>query len=160
MDWKRIAKKLLSASLKAQKRGDEFADSQDGLHYRAYLRAVMAGNGDQASHMAKRFKGGKKAREDLIDEGGKEPLEASMDKQRIAGELLRMAKGLTSGDGRDRRAVRIPSGKEIRKAALELDSMIGLFANQADTGIPQGKAIFKATRTMRVLREALNEIGN
>lgn len=61
-DWKEVAEKLLEA----RKGNDE-----DDLHYRAYMRAVMAGL--PTKHLVQKFKGAKEAQADLIDEAGKAP---------------------------------------------------------------------------------------
>jgi hypothetical protein len=59
VNFKRAAKNLLSKT-----KGTE----QDDLHYRAYLRAVI--DGKPTEHLVKKFKGSKKARQDLIDKAG------------------------------------------------------------------------------------------
>ena len=61
-DWKTPAKTLLDANK---------GKSQDDFYYRAYLRAVINGKKQQASHLAKKFPAAVKAREDLIDLYGK-----------------------------------------------------------------------------------------
>lgn len=60
IDWKGVAKKLLAAVN---------GTTQDDLHYRAYLREVIAGR--PADHLVKKFKGAAAARQDLIDNAGK-----------------------------------------------------------------------------------------
>lgn len=56
--WVTTAKKLLA---------DKGGTTQDDLHYRAYLRAVISGNQDQMVHLAQQFPGAKAARQELID---------------------------------------------------------------------------------------------
>ncbi|MCU0912951.1 MAG: hypothetical protein MUC88_00135 [Planctomycetes bacterium] len=58
--WKDTAKKLLDASKH---------EGQEGLHYRAYLRAIVSGSPSQ--HLTAQFEGARMARADLIDERGK-----------------------------------------------------------------------------------------
>jgi len=60
LDWKGTAQKLLDRAK---------GTTQDDLHYRAYLRAVVMGQ--PPGHLVKKFKGAEKARADLIDEAGK-----------------------------------------------------------------------------------------
>lgn len=60
--WASAAQRLL-----ARRTGLGVSD----LHYRAYLRAVVAGNSAQATHLVKGYAGAKAARADLIDEYGK-----------------------------------------------------------------------------------------
>lgn len=62
IDWKGVAKKLLD-----QNQGK----TQDDLHYRAYLRDVLAGR--DTRHLVQKYEGARKARQDLIDEAGKAP---------------------------------------------------------------------------------------
>jgi hypothetical protein len=59
--WGKTARKLLDASNGA---------TQDDLHYRAYHRAVLGGQEDQAAHLARTYEGARKARQDLIDAAG------------------------------------------------------------------------------------------
>lgn len=61
LDWKGAAEKLLPKRT---------GKGQDDLHYRAYLRAIIAGNQAQATHLAKQFKPARDARRDLIDAVG------------------------------------------------------------------------------------------
>ena len=64
-DWKDAASRLL-----ARRTGK----TMDDFHYRAYLRAVIADNSSQASHLVNTpFIGALDARSDLIDEYGKGP---------------------------------------------------------------------------------------
>lgn len=72
-NWKGVAKKLLD-----QNKGK----TQDDFHYRAYLREVIEGR--DPGHLAKKYKGAQKAREDLVDEGGK----AASAKERIRWAFL------------------------------------------------------------------------
>ena len=60
LQWKGAAEKLLAAN--------KGADQED-LHYRAYLRAIVAGQ--PSAHLAEKFEGARRARSDLIDEWGK-----------------------------------------------------------------------------------------
>jgi hypothetical protein len=65
-DWKEVAERLL-----ARRTGK----TMDDFHYRAYLRAVIADNSSQASHLVNTpFIGALEARDDLIDEYGKGPV--------------------------------------------------------------------------------------
>jgi hypothetical protein len=57
--WKAVAQRLLDRSK---------GKGQDDLHYRAYLRAVIQG---QPTQQLMKFPGARKAREDLVDEGGR-----------------------------------------------------------------------------------------
>jgi hypothetical protein len=50
--------------------GKSNGKSQEDLHYRAYLRAIIDGNKDQATHVRSKFPGGKRAGQDLIDRVG------------------------------------------------------------------------------------------
>jgi hypothetical protein len=59
--WGKTARKLLDASK---------GMTQDDLHYRAYHRAVLGGQEDQAAHLARTYEGARKARQDLIDAAG------------------------------------------------------------------------------------------
>lgn len=61
-NWKGAAEKLL------KKRTGK---TQDDLHYRAYLKAVISGR--PSEHLVKQFDGAKEARADLIDLGGSLP---------------------------------------------------------------------------------------
>lgn len=60
LNWKGVAQKLLDRSK---------GTAQSDLHYRAYLRAVVAGQ--PAGHLTDQFAGARQARTDLIDEVGK-----------------------------------------------------------------------------------------
>jgi len=62
--------------------------SQDDLHYRAYLRAIM--NGDFTGYLVKKYKGAEKARADLIDEAGKAPKKASGDRKLMERMVLEL----------------------------------------------------------------------
>lgn len=70
-NWVETAQDLFDASERRAKRGVAFDDSQDGLHYRAYLRAIVQRNEAQATHLARKYLGARKAREDLVSESGK-----------------------------------------------------------------------------------------
>jgi len=60
IDWKGVAKRLLDRNK---------GMTQEDLHYRAYMRAVI--QGQPSDHLVKKFKGAEKAREELIDFAGK-----------------------------------------------------------------------------------------
>ncbi len=49
--------------------------SQDDFNYRAYLRAVV--DGQPAEHLAKKFKGADRAKQDLVDMAGKAKYEST-----------------------------------------------------------------------------------
>jgi hypothetical protein len=91
--WKKAAQKLLSASVSSAK----MKRDNDGMGYRAYLRAIIAGQ--PAEHLTKKTgelgKGAKKARQALIDEYGTMK-ESKMD----------LAEGMRSGTEREFSAVR------------------------------------------------------
>ena len=59
LDWKATAKRLM---------GKRRGNGQDDLHYRAYMRAIIAGQ--DPSHLTKQFSGAREARQDLIDQVG------------------------------------------------------------------------------------------
>jgi len=69
--WAEAAQDLLDASERRARRGVAFDDSENGMHYRAYLRAAVQYNEVQATHLAKKYIGSKKAREDLISDAGR-----------------------------------------------------------------------------------------
>lgn len=69
--WVETAQDLIDSSERRAGKGVAFDDSQDGLHYRAYLRAIVQRNEAQATHLAKKYLGARKARQDLASEAGK-----------------------------------------------------------------------------------------
>lgn len=61
--WKKAAEKLLNKSLQSGGKG------QEAFHYRAYLRAVVSGT--PSGHLAQKFPGAERAKQDLIDLAGR-----------------------------------------------------------------------------------------
>ncbi|NIV34157.1 MAG: hypothetical protein GWN58_33320 [Anaerolineae bacterium] len=64
--WKKAAEALLKKSK---------GKTQDDFYYRAYLKAVISGT--PSTYLTKKYKGAKKAMEDLIDEYGKGPVKGT-----------------------------------------------------------------------------------
>ena len=62
INWTSVATSLLKASKGL---------TEDDLHYRAYLRAIISDDSATAKHLVSKFKGAEKARDELIDEAGK-----------------------------------------------------------------------------------------
>lgn len=62
INWTTVATSLLKASKGL---------TEDDLHYRAYLRAIISDDSATAKHLVSKFKGAEKARDELIDEAGK-----------------------------------------------------------------------------------------
>jgi len=102
LDWKGAAEKLLPKRT---------GKSQDDLYYRAYLRAIIAGNQAQAGHLASKFNPAKDARRDLIDAVG-------------LGESMDEAEGPKKGQPLDAALASIKPGTKlsVTRMAIYADS--------------------------------------
>lgn len=90
LDWKSVAKRLHDANK---------GKSQEDLHYRAYLRAIM--DGKPAEYLAKKHKGAEKAKKDLVDETGKAPKKAASRSEMVSEILKRFPDDSKSGRGNE-----------------------------------------------------------
>ena len=77
IEWHRAAQKLLD---------ENKGMTQDDLHYRGYLRAILSGDQAASAHFAKQFKGSQRARVDLIDLAGKGKFGAYKHTASVSGE--------------------------------------------------------------------------
>ena len=124
-DFKDAAKVLL---------GKSTGRSQDDLHYRAYLRAII--DGKPAGHLVKKFKGAKMARQALIDMAGKSKYEDSELDTDVMGESEADFQRVVSGTGvdgsgvpRSYKAKKKPRDWSARDVKAAVDSLVKTYGS-------------------------------
>jgi hypothetical protein len=136
INWTSVATSLLKASKGL---------TEDDLHYRAYLRAIISDDSATAKHLVSKFKGAEKARDELIDEAGK---------GKTAAVLASGKYGFTKGT----ESACTAGVNKLQKAAKRIAN--ALYAkDEGSVGFLQKHAAKGGSKTASMLLKAMEDIG-
>jgi predicted double-glycine peptidase len=136
INWTTVATSLLKASKGL---------TEDDLHYRAYLRAIISDDSATAKHLVSKFKGAEKARDELIDEAGK-------------GKTAAVTAGGKWGFTKGTESACTAGVNKLQKAAKRIAN--ALYAkDEGSVGFLQKHAAKAGSKTASMLLKAMEDIG-